>query len=73
MLSSVPRRPCVISMMAPTYSGGEMIVALTYGSSIEAIVVGGGSFEGLSTINSLPSLRTTRKSTDGEVAIRSRL
>ena len=72
MLSSVPRRFCVISMIAPTYSGGVMIVALTYGSSIERIAVGAGSFDGLSIITIVPSLRTTRKTTDGDVAIRSR-
>ena len=60
-------------MIVPTYSGGVITVALTYGSSISAILSRAGSFAGLSMLSTEPSVSVTRKTTDGDVAIRSRL
>ena len=73
MLPSEPRRFWVSSMIVPTYSGGVMTVALTYGSSISAILSRAGSLAGLSICSTFPSVIVTRKTTEGEVAIRSRL
>ena len=47
-------------MIAPMYSLGAMIIALTIGSWISAIFLPVGQSDGLVTTCSAPSSRTTR-------------
>ena len=56
----LPRRCWHSSMIAPMYSLGAMIIALTIGSRISAIFCPLGQSDGFVTICSVPSSRNTR-------------